>query len=159
MVIGYGNCLRGDDGVGCVVAARLASQVRQDGDVEVIAAHQLTPELAEPISRAEVAVFVDAACDDPVGTITTRPITPQTRRGRTFGHELTPQRLLGDARALYGRAPPAWQITVSGASWGYSERLSKRVRQAVPHVLHRIDVLLSANLPAHHCRAGAAAGA
>src|ERR1044072_3449496 len=68
LVIGYGNELRGDDGVG----PRVARAVQQLSlpHVRVLVQHQLTPELAEDISRARAVVFVDAAIDCEVGRVT-----------------------------------------------------------------------------------------
>src|ERR1700744_4317230 len=63
LVIGYGNEIRGDDGVGPKVAATVAEW--NLARVRAIACPLLTPELADPISRTRVAVFVDAAVDAP----------------------------------------------------------------------------------------------
>ena len=60
LVIGYGNTLRADDGLGPAVAERLGSEWA-DEDVGVLSCQLLTPELAEPVSRAEIVVFIDAA--------------------------------------------------------------------------------------------------
>jgi hydrogenase maturation protease len=48
LIIGYGNPLREDDGVGWQVADQLLKN--SEGSIKVLTAHQLTPELAEPIS-------------------------------------------------------------------------------------------------------------
>ena len=61
LVIGYGNTLRSDDGVGAKVAAAVA-ELALPGVVALVL-HQLTPELAETISEARAVVFVDAAVD------------------------------------------------------------------------------------------------
>ena len=58
LVIGYGNTLRSDDGVGPRVAMAVAS--REWPGFNAIAVQQLTPELAEPLAAAELAIFVDA---------------------------------------------------------------------------------------------------
>ena len=63
LVIGYGNTLRGDDGVGPKVAE--AVEALQLPGVRTLVCQQLSPEHAEPISRARVVVFVDAAVDAP----------------------------------------------------------------------------------------------
>ena len=39
-------------------------------------------------------------------------------------HASNPQSLLALARALYGKAPPAWLVTVAGTDFGLSETLS-----------------------------------
>lgn len=59
LVIGYGNTLRRDDGVGRYLADRLARDPRAAG-VRVLAAHQLLPEHALDLHEASVAVLVDA---------------------------------------------------------------------------------------------------
>ena len=60
LVIGYGNPLRGDDGAGWKAAELLAEDPRLAGAV-VLARHQLTPELADDVSRASLVVLVDAS--------------------------------------------------------------------------------------------------
>src|SRR4051794_8195102 len=61
LVIGYGNPLRHDDGLGPVIAARF--QKRQLPLVHTIIAHQLFPEFCEAIAKSAIVVFVDAAVD------------------------------------------------------------------------------------------------
>src|ERR1035441_10847597 len=63
LVIGYGNTLRRDDGVGPRVADAVAALALPG--VHALACPLLTPELADPVSRARVAIFVDAAVDAP----------------------------------------------------------------------------------------------
>ena len=63
LVIGYGNALRSDDGVGPAVASALSSDVRAFG-LTVLQRHQLTPDLAPEFAAAWVsaaAVFGLAA--------------------------------------------------------------------------------------------------
>ena len=63
LVIGYGNTLRGDDGVGPRVAEAVG-ELNLPG-VHTLICPLLTPELANPISRAGKVIFVDAAVDAP----------------------------------------------------------------------------------------------
>jgi hypothetical protein len=58
LVIGYGNTLRGDDGVGYQVAETVAEW--QLPQVRSIAVHQLLPELAADIAEVDLVIFVDA---------------------------------------------------------------------------------------------------
>jgi hypothetical protein len=64
LVVGYGNPLRSDDGIGWVIAGRLATDPRFAG-TDVLQRHQLTPELALDISRAGLVVLVDARSGPP----------------------------------------------------------------------------------------------
>ena len=59
LVIGYGNELRRDDGLG-PQAARAVAGWGMPG-VLALSCHQLTPELAEIVADAEEALFIDAA--------------------------------------------------------------------------------------------------
>lgn len=121
LIIGYGNPLRGDDGFGYRAAERIPG---------AIAAHQLTPELMEPISRADRVVFLDAAADGFPGQVRRRKLTPTTGDAG-FTHHATPEALLAGALALYGRAPEATLITVCGADFSLSDRLSPEVQAAL----------------------------
>ncbi|MEP7055497.1 MAG: hydrogenase maturation protease [Actinomycetota bacterium] len=73
LVVGYGNPLRSDDGLGWHAAETLGSDPRLDG-VLVLQRHQLTPELALDISAATVVVLVDATSAAPAGTVTVNKV-------------------------------------------------------------------------------------
>src|SRR5690349_3202000 len=78
LVIGYGNPLRGDDSLGYAVADQLLSEPRPRGPdgLWIIRSQQLTPEMAEPLSRSDVAIFVDAAADLPAGQLRSQIVQP-----------------------------------------------------------------------------------
>ena len=137
LIIGYGNPLRGDDGLGWHVAERL-----RGGPAEVLALHQLTPELADPLSRADLAIFVDAACDNSPGAIGYRRIEPESAPSEVFSHQFTPEVLLGFATKLYGRRPEAVLLSIGGASFECGEQLSSAVQSAVPELLARVQQLI-----------------
>ena len=61
LVIGYGNTLRRDDGLGPRLAEAI-DQLNLPG-TQTISRALLTPELAEPIARARRLVFVDASIE------------------------------------------------------------------------------------------------
>lgn len=138
LIIGYGNTLRRDDGVGVSVAERLATQPRSG--VQIIACHQLTPELAEPISRAAAVVFVDAVADGPrhvrMRRIRARAVVP------SLAHASSPALLLGLARAVFGRQPPAWLLTIPGEDFGLGEGFSTLAQAGVRTALERIEAWL-----------------
>ena len=79
LIIGFGNCLRGDDGAGCRIARKLDNYFHQDPDVRVIGAHQLTPEMSEDIAGSEFVLFLDAAVGEHPGKST----TPRSCHART----------------------------------------------------------------------------
>ena len=73
LVIGYGNTLRRDDGVGVRAAEMMAADSRFAG-VEVLMAYQLTPELSLDIATASLVVFIDADVRGLPGSIEVREL-------------------------------------------------------------------------------------
>jgi hydrogenase maturation protease len=123
-----GNPLRGDDGAGPAIAADLDALVP---GLEVLEAAELLPEHAEAVAGAGGVLFLDAAAEGPPGEVRTAPVTPRAARAALL-HALLPEELLGLARALHGRAPPAVLVTIAGADFSYREGLSPEVAAAVP---------------------------
>ena len=139
LILGYGNPIRGDDGFGCHVARRLAAGTI-DPAIDIRELHQLTPELAEPVSQAAHVIFIDAARDGLPGDLRRESISPEP--AGAFTHHLTPSALLACARELYGRAPEATLFTAAGASFGYTMSLSEAIQCAADQVSRQVLSLL-----------------
>lgn len=139
LVIGYGNELRGDDGIGPHVARAVAAE-RSVG-LQVLAVHQLTPELAEPLSRVRLAVFVDASMSGVAGSVVVTPLCPATN-GTLSGHVSKPACLLGLAETLYGHHPEAWLVTIAAVDVGLGETLSPEARSGVSEAVRTVCRLL-----------------
>lgn len=142
LVIGYGNPLRGDDGLGWHAAQLLAETLPPEA-ATVLTCHQLAPELAEPIARASLVVFVDARVGDEPGRIVVEPVTAGGIGGWSFSHHLTPAALLQLAEQLYDRRPPAHAVSVDAADLDDGQTLSARVAEALPTVVAQIQALLA----------------
>ena len=89
------------------------------GGVELLACHQLTPELAERLAGVDVVVFADAATAQEPGSVVVTELQPGAEP-TALAHSADPQALLGLARALYGRAPRAWLVAIGAtrSRWG-----------------------------------------
>jgi hydrogenase maturation protease len=139
LVIGYGNELRRDDGVGPRVA-RAVAEWNLPG-VAALDRHQLTPELAEAMAAADEVFFVDASAGDEAG-VCVRPLCPNSQR-LAPGHTSNPDELLALTQALYGRRPRAWLITVPAPDLGLGEELSAAaacgVGEALRYLRGRIE--------------------
>jgi hydrogenase maturation protease len=134
LVVGYGNSLRSDDGVGWHAAELLATDPRLAG-ARVLARHQLTPELAEDVSRASLVVLVDASAEGDPGSVSVREIRPRPATPTSWSHHLDPQTLAGLAEALYGAVPPMVLVSVAAGSLTEGDRLSSTLAQALPEVV------------------------
>jgi hydrogenase maturation protease len=121
LVIGYGNKLRGDDGVGQHVAREIEAQGWRGA--RAMAVHQLTPELAEPISAARHVCFVDARADG-IGGVVCGSVQPLNGPVDGSTHAFGPAELLSLAQIAYGHCPSATLVTIPGASFDLSETLS-----------------------------------
>jgi hydrogenase maturation protease len=134
LVIGYGNTLRGDDGIGPAVAEQVA-RLGLSG-VRVIVAHQLTPELAADLADARLAVFLDAATGGE--RVTTARLDWPTTTPDSLTHAADPRGLVALTRAVYNRVPETWLVTAAGADFGFREGLSPtgraNAREALGHV-------------------------
>jgi len=134
LIVGYGNPLRGDDGVGQAVARAFAEEAAIDG-VDAIACHQLTPELAERFAAAALVVLIDAAAGPEAGAVSVIPLLPAPAPSSTLGHHVEPSQLLHMAQRLYGRSPEAYLVTVGAGSLELGEGLSAPVMAALPEVI------------------------
>ena len=139
LVIGYGNPQRGDDGVAWKVLDSLrAARPRPDAPpLRLKRVHQLTPELAEPASRARAVIFVDASADAPAGSVSCEPLAPGTGSA-SLTHSLSPQAVLLPAERLFGHVPRAAVVTVGGAAFDPGKALSPEALQAIPKAARRI---------------------
>jgi len=142
LLIGWGNPLRGDDGVGQAIAAAVESWGQPE--LEVVAAVQLTPELAPLLAAARRVLFVDAepAAAAGPGGWRLEPLLPTAAEDADagnsaglFSHHVSAAQLLRLADSLYGRRPPAWQLLVAAHGYGFSTRLSPATGAVLAEVL------------------------
>jgi hydrogenase maturation protease len=144
LIIGYGNPLRGDDGVGWH-AAELLSEENLGDAVEVLACHQLVPELAEHLSRVELAIFIDASATTPVGSVEFAPVSPSSAPPGAMAHHVTPGALLGMADSLFGGHCRGYMISIGCESFGYSTELSSEIAAVFPQVQHLVRDIIRQN--------------
>ncbi len=131
--MGIGNPLRRDDGVGWLLADRLAAQLRGDGvPVSVEHVQQLTPELAEVAAewQVELIVFADAAAGRVA--VELQQITGADAATHWVdSHACTPQLLLFLLAKLYGSRPAAWLMTIPAVDFAHGEGLSQSAAEAL----------------------------
>lgn len=137
LVIGYGNPLRCDDGVGPRVAE--AVEALQLPGVHTLICQQLSPEHAEPIARARTVIFVDAAMDAPT-EVQFRKLEP-SETTQLMAHAADPRTMLALARDVFGRCPEAWWLTIPAVKLEFGEELSPVARQGYEVALEQIRTL------------------
>lgn len=141
LIVGFGNPLRGDDGVGWTAAQQLESQFSDPG-VRVLACHQLTPELAADAAWVDRLVLIDASSETTPGSVVVEKLEPSEIPTNSFSHHLRPTDLLDCARQLYGSCPEAWMVSIGGESFEHGDKLSIPVAAALPEALARVESLV-----------------
>ncbi|MBD2690954.1 hydrogenase maturation protease [Anabaena catenula] len=139
IAIGYGNELRSDDGIGQRVA-----QALHLSKVKSIAVHQLTPELAETLANADLAIFIDACLASENSQVQVETISPESFN-IIAGHTADPRSLLALTLALYNRCPQAWWIKVPGVNFELGYSLSPIAETGVAIALHKITQIIEEN--------------
>lgn len=142
LILGYGNTLRGDDALGIHVAHALHDFYCTDGGVRVLATSQLTFDLAEDISQADMILFIDAAVSGLPGDIHAEQILPADEKVR-FTHHWTPRTLLMLCKQLYGRVPSAISLTMAITSSEVRVGLSQEIEHRMPELLERAKATVS----------------
>ncbi len=130
LVIGIGNPLRGDDGVGWHLAEALGPPHR--------AFHQLTPECAAVLAGCRRVLFVDAWCGESASAEPLlRPLVCAAAGGvapreSAFTHQLHPAALLAISDRLYGHRPEAWELLVPASRRDHGEAFSPQLQARLP---------------------------
>jgi hydrogenase maturation protease len=139
LVIGYGNPGRLDDGLGPACAAALETSGLEG--VTIDTCYQLDPELAEAVSRHDLAIFVDAAVSGPE-PFALEAVTP----GDTLpfsSHGLGPEAVMGLARQLFGAEAPGYTLAIRGYAFDeFGEHLSEAAEQNLREALAFLQALL-----------------
>jgi hypothetical protein len=96
----------------------------------------LTPELADPISRARIVIFVDAAVDAP-REVQLRNCAPAAS-SQVMAHAANPATMLALARDVFGHAPEAWLLTIPVEDLGLGEQFSPLAQHGFEIALEQI---------------------
>jgi len=149
LVIGYGNTLRGDDGVGQVVAKQVADW--DTPEVRSIAVQQLTPELAELIAQAEVVCFVDALFqpDDRADRRCQLERLDSQAHFPQIDHLWNPSGLLDLAVTLYQGEPIAYLLLVPVSQFDYGDQLSPVAIGGIREAIQIIELLVDQEILKH----------
>jgi hydrogenase maturation protease len=145
LVLGIGNVLMGDEGVGCA-AVRLLAEMPRDAGVSVLDGGTGGFHLLGHLDGVDRLVLVDAADDGhPPGTVgVTRPRFLSDFPRALSAHEIGLRDLLETA-TLLGRLPPTDLVTISIATpLVVGTELSQKVASALPTVVAAVLQLLAA---------------
>ena len=138
LIIGYGNNLRSDDGVGRYLAEIIDQQ--QLPSVKTLSVHQLTPELVLEITEAQAVIFIDANVSL-TSEITLQYLEASQDKTR-LGHTSNPEQLLALGQNLYNKLPPAWLLTIPTTNFEFGETFSDLTQAAIAPALFLLTQLI-----------------
>lgn len=144
VVIGYGSDLRSDDGVGRR-AAELVDELALPG-VSTHSVQQLVPELVVPLSRARLAIFVDAFRGTDADDVRVERLS-SSHATNWSDHVDHPEALVALAQALYGARPEAWWVLVPGTNFEFGMSLSEKTAHALKEAVEQIRELVAGRQP------------
>jgi hydrogenase maturation protease len=145
MVIGCGNELAGDDGVGIEVARRLRLQPL---GCTVLEFPRAGLEIVDLFDSAHPLVFIDAVMSGaPVGSIHLTKLPSERLEGRSLrsitGHGWGLTEAIGLAQALSRRIPPLWLVGIEIGETTPGKPLSPPVARAADFVCARLDSIVT----------------
>lgn len=144
LILACGNPLRGDDAV-ALHLARLLREQFAGPEILIHTTQQWTPELAELLSRCELAIFLDASEHFSPGYVHCESVTPYVGENHALlTHSCNPTLLLLMSRQLYNRAPRrAYLVTIGAKSFAFSFSLSSAVQKSIPEAVSHVKSILS----------------
>ncbi|MFH1675207.1 MAG: hydrogenase maturation protease [Pseudomonadota bacterium] len=143
LIVGYGNILRGDDGVGPYVMDLLRDHV--GNRAKLVTLPQLDISLALDIKESDLTIFVDAQTgifDDLVHIERLYPASLSCPSFSYTSHLVSIPFLLELTQRWYNATPVCYLVTVKGVDFSLSEKISMTAKEAARLAVQKILELL-----------------
>ena len=152
LILSCGNTLRSDDGIGPFLSKWARERYAADARIAVITRHQWTPDLAEDLSAAQTALFIDCSVEAAPGEVRLCPVEPAAPQAGLATHHSGASQLLHMARQLYGSLPRrSLLLTIGAGSVELGEEFSPAVRAALPEARKRLEEAVASLLDPANC--------
>lgn len=160
LIIGCGNTLRGDDGLGSHVIKGLQDMqgpFGADAHICIMAVPQLDIILAPKISEADAIIFVDARIDESEEFVRIERIEPTSGPLilQHTSHAITMPVLLRITLDWYGAAPVCYAVMPKGYDFSIGEFISERARIAAAQAGNKIREIVLYGIDIRNQEAGA----
>jgi hydrogenase maturation protease len=152
LIVGLGNPILGDDGVGWVVAEEVRKRLPPDSPVDVDCLSLGGISLMERLIGYQRAILIDAfISEEEEGSIVVAKLEELPNYSAfhlTSAHDMSLQNAMEMGRRLGADLPE--ELTVVGVSasqvYDFSEELSPRVQEAVPKMTEIVVELVTQNI-------------
>jgi len=130
LVIGYGNPLRGDDGVASVVLEEMRNLASPLQEITFLYRHQLDIADAELIRLCKAVVFVDAHASEGLGDLELKRIVSSSSIPSHTVHISSPEELMHLVNEIYEAYPQAFLCAVKGHDFSLGAPITKPALRA-----------------------------
>lgn len=141
-LIGYGNTLRGDDGIGVSIVLQLSAICAFKQVLDCFTYEQLDIAISDTLLKYEQVIFIDCSITVPYGAVSCKAIRPDSTAKVSLTHHLSPEQLITLLDVLYAHKPIAYLIQVGGRFFDFGEDLSPAVKDCIPQVIAILRSLL-----------------
>jgi len=141
LVVGYGNTLRGDDGLGPFIVDGLQDVAAVCGvDTQTIVLPQLDVTLASEMTDVTLVIFVDAREDADEESVKVQRVFPAIAplNLRHTSHSLGIPDLLRMALDWFGSRPVCYAVMPKGYDFSLSENISPNAQRAAKQARRKI---------------------
>ena len=121
-IVGIGNPLRSDDGLGAYVCEQI-----EDINlpvVSVITKHQLDTGMTEELSKFKKVIFIDASVKNE--TISLKRLPLKDNYPESSSHQVNPNTLVKLAKKLYPTKTQFYMCTIGGNNFEMGNRISEQ---------------------------------
>jgi hydrogenase maturation protease len=155
LVVGYGNILRGDDGLGPLIAEKLAEgRGAWGGNVRTVSLPLLDITLAPALWHVDTAIFADArqdADDDPVKVERVDARSAPAAGGHS-SHVIGIAALATIVQTLYGRCPDCYLVMPKGFDFSIGAPISRQGRRTAEQAAAAISRIIAAAGVQRRCK-------
>ena len=149
LIIGYGNTLRSDDGLGPYIVKKLRNKLYNfRKNIKIMSLPQLDVTLASQISKTDIVLFVDANSGTTDELVSIERIKPQTSPVRLnyISHKIDIPTLLRASLDWFGIEPVCYIVMPKGFNFAIGDSISEKALKSAEVAQDKIiDMLKSFN--------------
>lgn len=124
-VYGYGNPGRQDDGLGVLLADKIADWAKENNytNIDTDTNYQLNIEDAYELNKYDIVIFADASIEA-IDHFLFEEIKPKIEVNFSM-HAISPQFVLGVCKEMYNTTPLTYLLHIKGKEWEFMEEPTK----------------------------------
>ena len=145
-IIGYGNTLRGDDGIGAYVVELLKNEIKNQDQIILKTLHQVDISEAEELSESDYIFFIDVQNGKYEEDVHIKKIDPKPVEMSFTSHIISLSALLYAIQNIYNKFPVAYLCAIKGEKFDFDNQISIeakfRAKEAVKKILQFLNRII-----------------